>query len=302
MRKLFTVILLLSFSISGLIAQQLGQATQFMDNKLMTNPGYAGSADVACISCLHRSQWIGLDGAPTSSMVGFHLPVFNNKIGVGAALRRDQLGPFTNWDFNMMYSYRVPLGNGKMAIGLSGKIKRYMLDLPSLRSTSGSDPLVGGAVESKIIPNFGAGFYYEAPRWYFGVSLQDIAGNDLNLSNSDAGEVFGKENVSEKVKFKPAALFKYVKDTPFSMDINASFIFLNKFTTGATYRMGGFKNTFGESFDLVAQYQINERMKIGVAYDFSIGMIRDVSSGTWEGLVQYCFENRTEGITNPRFF
>jgi len=296
------------------LAQQLTQVTQFMDNKLMTNPAYAGSADVACVTCLHRSQWLGLDGAPTTSLVSFHLPLLNKKVGLGMALQRDQLGPTTNWEFDMMYSYRVPLGKGKLALGLLGKIKRYIIDVPSLRATSGSDPIVEGVVQSKILPNFGGGIYYEAPNWYLGIGLHDLARNDLNLSIGESAVVFGREEMhlfamaglvltlSEKVKLKPAAMFKYVKNAPFDIDLNLSAIFMEKFTLGTTYRMGGFQELIGESIDIMVQYQINERIKIGMAYDFSVGMIKNVSSGTWEGLVRYCFETQTEGITNPRFF
>ncbi|WP_455423520.1 type IX secretion system membrane protein PorP/SprF, partial [Aquimarina mytili] len=45
-------------------AQQDAQYTQYMYNTISVNPAYAGSRGVMSIMGLHRSQWVGLDGAP----------------------------------------------------------------------------------------------------------------------------------------------------------------------------------------------------------------------------------------------
>ena len=46
-------------------AQQDAQFTQYMYNTINVNPAYAGSRGAMSIFALHRSQWVGLDGAPT---------------------------------------------------------------------------------------------------------------------------------------------------------------------------------------------------------------------------------------------
>ena len=70
------------FMVLGLFAQQEAQYTQFMYNKLSLNPAYAGSQGMPCISCIHRKQWIGFEGAPTSQIINFHMPAFRQKVGV----------------------------------------------------------------------------------------------------------------------------------------------------------------------------------------------------------------------------
>ena len=96
---------------------------------------------------------------------------------------------------------------------------------------------------------------------------------------------------------------KYAKNTPFDMDINANFIFFERLWTGLTYRIGGFRNNgLGESLDLIVQYQINNNLKAGVAYDFSLTKVRQYSSGTYEIMLDYCLAPRNKRLTNPRFF
>ena len=90
--KKFSLIAFLLFLFIGGYAQQEAQYTQFMYNKLALNPAYAGSSDTPCISCIHRSQWIGFEGAPSSQVLNFHMPVLGNRVGLGASLAHDKIG------------------------------------------------------------------------------------------------------------------------------------------------------------------------------------------------------------------
>ena len=56
-------------------AQQEQLYTQFMYGKLTFNPAYAGSNEHMAIGLLHRTQWAGINGAPTTQtfrIVGIH--------------------------------------------------------------------------------------------------------------------------------------------------------------------------------------------------------------------------------------
>ena len=90
MRKLLILITLLSICIGG-YAQQEAQYTQFMYNKLSLNPAYAGASGVPCFSCIHRSQWVGFEGAPSSQVVNFHMPAFKKRVGIGVSIAHDKL-------------------------------------------------------------------------------------------------------------------------------------------------------------------------------------------------------------------
>ena len=73
-------IITLFFFCSGLIqAQQNEQYTQYMYNTLTINPAYAGSREVLSAVLLHRTQWIGLDGAPQTSSFSMHTQLKEKK-------------------------------------------------------------------------------------------------------------------------------------------------------------------------------------------------------------------------------
>ena len=63
-KGLMALIAMISFSSQ---AQQDPQYTHYMYNTTVINPAYAGSRGAMSIFGLHRSQWVGLEGASTTS-------------------------------------------------------------------------------------------------------------------------------------------------------------------------------------------------------------------------------------------
>jgi hypothetical protein len=48
---------------------------QYMYNTININPAYAGSRGAFSIFALHRTQWVGLDGAPVTNAVSVNTPL-----------------------------------------------------------------------------------------------------------------------------------------------------------------------------------------------------------------------------------
>ena len=98
---LVLVVLLFASSSYG---QQDPQYTQYMYNPLVINPAYAGNRGVTSILLLHRSQWVGLDGAPRTQNLSVHSPIGLGKVGLGFSLVNDALGPARETNFSGDFS------------------------------------------------------------------------------------------------------------------------------------------------------------------------------------------------------
>lgn len=314
MRYLFPLVAALMFSVCA-EAQQGVQYTQFMFNKLGFNPAYAGSQEVPCLSCIHRSQWVGFEGAPTSQAFNFHAPLFGKKVGLGLSLQRDKIGPTTSYWINLAYAYRMDIGPGKLSIGLQGSMRSYQIDFDDTEAVIKNDLAVQEGYAQKELPNFGMGIYYLSDFFYAGYSIPYILSGDISLyeaiaNNSDfaveeAHHYFMaglRVDLGEKVKYKPGALVKHTKGTPFDLDLNSTFVFLDRFGVGVTYRLGGIRNSIGESFDFLAFFQTESGFRIGLAYDYSLSEVRTHQSGTFEIMLEKCLKGKTDRLTNPRFF
>src|SRR5690554_1565649 len=105
---------------TAMLAQQDPQFTQYMFNMLAINPAYAGSEDRVSIKGLSRHQWVGFEGAPTTQTLTVHSPVWHESLGVGGTIMRDSHGPITQYTFNADISYRIHMGDAKLAFGIKG--------------------------------------------------------------------------------------------------------------------------------------------------------------------------------------
>ena len=124
MRKLYRIviatILLSSICLDKVEAQQDAQYTQYVYNTISVNPAYAGSRGVFSITGLHRSQWVGLDGAPRTQTLSLNTPIGeNNKVGLGISIVNDEIGPTDETYFDIDFSYTIPVSDaGKLSFGL----------------------------------------------------------------------------------------------------------------------------------------------------------------------------------------
>src|ERR1051325_4886865 len=109
-------------------AQQDAQYSQYMFNKLALNPAYAGSREVLATTLLYRDQWTAIEGAPSTAALTVQMPLKKKKIGIGAEIISDKLGPKSVSEILFSYAYRIPLSKGKLAFGLRLGIYDYVFD------------------------------------------------------------------------------------------------------------------------------------------------------------------------------
>lgn len=286
------------------VAQQLPQFTQYMFNTISINPAYAGSRETLSVVGLHRSQWVGLEGAPTTQTLSIHAPLRNEKVGLGLSFINDELG-FENLSYLYGdFSYNINTSDDtKLYFGIKGGFTSYSLD-PEYRSSQSEDPIIRG-IEDRWSPNIGAGVYWTSDRWYLGLSTPRIL--NTNYSREEGFEALERVSyyftggyvfdLGENTKFKPAALLKGTNGAPLSVDFTANFLFYDKFWLGAGYR---FDEQAGE-FAGLADFQVSKQLRIGYAYAYPISDLRPYTSGTHEVLLMFeIFKSKR--IKSPRYF
>ena len=118
MKKIFILILGV-VSVITVSAQQDPQFSQNMFNKLANNPGFAGSRGNIATSVLHRSQWMGFEGAPKTQnfSIDAELPFLHG--GVGLNIVKDEIAQQNSLGLQAIYAYRTELGVGQIGMGMS---------------------------------------------------------------------------------------------------------------------------------------------------------------------------------------
>lgn len=312
MRKFikFNLIALVLLCTGSSFAQQLPQFTQYMYNTISINPAYAGSRETLSLVGLHRSQWVGIEGGPTTQTFSIHAPMRNERVGLGLSFINDQLG-YENFAYIYAdFSYTIPVGvETKLAFGIKGGFTHYNLDQELLSDPSVVQDLYFNDVADRWSPNIGAGVFLHSNRWYVGLSAPRILNTDWNQSVDGQVEYVSFERVSyyltggyvfdlsETTKLKPAFMVKATNGAPLSYDLTANFLFNEKFWLGAAYRF----NESAGAFGAIADFQVSKQLRLGYAYEHPISDIRPYSSGTHEVLLMYEFI-KSKRIKSPRYF
>ena len=312
MRKFLITIVMVVMSFGGLLAQQDAQYTQYMYNTIAVNPAYAGSRGVLSLNGLHRSQWVGLDGAPNTQTLNFNTPV-SGRVGIGLSIVNDRIGNGTNQDtyFDAVFSYSVQTSEtGKLSFGL--KAGGHSLDInfnrlanydPSLNSTSLDN------IDRKFSPNVGAGIYYHTEKFYAGVSVPNFFTTEHFDESGTNGSFLAEErlnfylitgyvfDLNPNLKFKPAGLVKAVSGAPVQVDLSANFMLNEKFTLGAAYR-------WDAAVSALFGFQISDQFMVGLAYDRETTELGNstFNDGSFEVLLRYEFITKFKKVITPRFF
>ncbi|MDE3741398.1 type IX secretion system membrane protein PorP/SprF [Maribacter polysaccharolyticus] len=287
-------------------AQQDAQYTQYMYNTVSVNPGYAGSRGNASIAALHRSQWVGLDGAPKTQTLNIHSPIGYNGVGLGLSIVNDEIGPTSETYLDIDFSYTVKLSDeGKLSFGL--KASGHLLDIRfSELNQYTTDQTLQQDIDNKFSPNIGAGVYYHTERFYAGLSVPRILEtshfdeSSLSTANEEmnfymiTGYVF---DLNPNLKFKPTILTKMVKGAPLQVDLSANFLLNDKFILGGAYRWdAAFSGMFG--------FNVSESLLIGLAYDREVTELGSAAfnDGSFEIIFRYDFISSKGFVKSPRFF
>ena len=285
-------------------AQQDAQYTQYMYNTININPAYAGSRGVMSVFGLHRTQWVGLDGAPTTNTFSLNTPINNSNLGVGFSLVNDRIGPTSDNTISADISYTVKMNEVyKLSFGVKASGNMFNLDTDKLDPSIPFDPNLQN-FNNEFSPNFGAGVYLHSDKLYLGLSvpnfLQDSKYNDNEVAVFQermnfyfiGGYVF---DVSQSIKFKPAVLTKMVAGSPLQVDASANFLFFDKFMLGGAYR-------WDAAVSALAGFQVTDGLFIGYSYDMETTNLRRYNSGSHEVFLRFELFNKVSKMVSPRFF
>jgi len=301
-----TRVLLFALLLTGIVshAQQDAQFTQYMYNTINVNPAYAGSRGALSIFALHRTQWVGLDGAPVTNAVSVNTPINGSNLGLGISIITDKIGPTHENTFTADLSYTIPTSETfKLSFGIKATANLFDLDVSKLDPKDAGDPSLQN-MDNKFSPNIGAGLYLHSNKAYVGLSVPNFIetnrydDNDVAIFKEKihyfliAGYVF---DLSDSVKFKPALLTKMVMGAPLQVDVSGNFMFMDKFVIGVAYR-------WSAALSAMVGFQVSDGLYIGYGYDNETTNLNHYNSGSHEIFLRYELFNNIDKMTTPRFF
>jgi type IX secretion system PorP/SprF family membrane protein len=304
MKKNSFVLLLLLVMSSG-YAQQESQYTHYMYNTININPAYAGSRGVLSVFGLHRTQWVGLDGAPTTNSFSINTPIQNSRMGIGLSFVNDKIGASEQNNISVDFSYTIPVSlDYKLSFGLKASANLLNVDYTKLDRYDLNDPKFQNNIDNVFSPNIGAGVYFHSDQFYVGFSVP----NFLPLRRFDVAISRAVENslhyyliggyvfdVSPSLKLKPTFMTKMISGAPLQLDLSVNALIQDKLTLGVAWR-------WDAALTAMAGFQLRDGLFVGYSYDFETTSLSNYNSGSHEVFLRFELLNIRKRIITPRFF
>lgn len=285
-------------------AQQDAQYTQYMYNTVNINPAYAGSRGTLSIFGLHRTQWVGLDGAPTTNAFSINTPIENSKIGLGLSVVNDRIGPTEENTISADVSYTIQTSETyNLSFGIKATANLLSLDVNKLNPANAGDPNLYN-FNNQFTPNIGTGVYLHSDKNYIGLSVPNFFetmrydDNSVHVAKEKinfyliGGHVF---DLSPSLQFKPAFLAKIVEGSPLQFDLSGNFLINEKLTLGVAWR-------WSAAVSAMAGFQITDGLFVGYGYDMETTKLANYNSGSHEIFLRFELFKNYDRIISPRFF
>lgn len=244
---------------SNLAGQQLPIFNHYSDNINPINPAFFSSnysvdGYDSNISLTHRSQWLGLDGAPLTQNISAEFIYDKRNLILGGHLLNDKTGPLGQ--LNLIGKVGVyfagrNLEDGAVSGALSIGYNQYRIDEGGIFFRDSEPAIIG---QNVLYPDIGLGFSffkkiqggsYEGDIVYGGLSAPQIFNLQYNVStNQDekykitrARHFYGNLGYTKyydnNTYFEISSWLKYLKGSSFHVDMNIKYKMNDFFWLGA---------------------------------------------------------------------
>lgn len=252
------------------------------------NSAAAGADSKIYVFALDRNQWVGIEGAPHTTIFSgeLSLPMIGQEDAISMTFMQDEIGYYKDITFEFGYTYRRDFNRGKLSAGVN--VGLFSKNLTPGWSLDGVDPDPSIPTEeisgSSLDLDFG--LYYFNDRSRLGISASHINSPKFEYNDGKNIEVdthiylFGSHKIpieGSDISLTPSFLIKSdFSSTIVDLSVVGNY---NKFTGGVGYR--------SNTISLLAGTPIINKLYLNYSYDISLSSIGQYSNGSHEFSVSY---------------
>lgn len=291
MKKIFLILIAISFFTLAGFSQQIPLYSQYMFNKLLLNPAVTGNTDAIELRLTARQQWVGIEKAPSTQVISGHLRLNNGTMGVGGVIYADRFGPESKIGLQGNYSYIIPVFNeeGRLSFGLSFQVFQYQMDYANFTFLDIDDSMLAYNKENSWRPESDIGIYLYGANYFAGISANQLIALPVKIGGDEKElnklvrhyNLMGGYNfsVGRDFNLEPSTLLKTSFKAPFQADVNIKGIYQKDYWLGFSYRTSG---------DIITMLGFTYKdFVFGLAYDLATSKLIHYQNGTFEIMLGY---------------
>lgn len=276
-------------------AQQDPLISHIFFNKVYQNPAFAGQQGEICANIISRQQWVGLDGAPQTTLFTINSPIriAGMNSGLGLQITDDRLGFEKNFSGSLEYAYIQDLRSGSLSFGLQLGVYNKAFEGTWLTPDGGNgqnDVAIPQEKDQSMIFDMGIGLVYSLDNLYVGFSATHLTQPKFKFATSEIPYIkrhyylmsgYRINMPGSPVEITPNLIVKYDGGSPqITMNVNA--LYNKKFWGGVTYRII-------DALDVNIGIELFNGIKIGYAYGLNLSKLIKTNGGSHEIMLGYCF-------------
>ncbi len=295
--RLALVIFLIAAVDGVTFAQQDPVFSQYMFNNVYNNPAYSGVEGVSKMALFYRSQWTGYTGsfdeggAPQSTLFSFNAPILRFRSGAGFYVMDDRLGPQNNLNIMTSYAYHLVIGPAKLSFGIKAGIYSQTIDGDLYRAIHPNDPKIVNGKESQFRPDVGVGVFYQAEKYYGGVSLNHVVKSEFDFGSDELRNplvnhlvVTGGYNYPLNYDIVLTPSFLFITDfNSLTFDISVLGTYKEKFWGGLSYRQS-------EAVSALLGYSFLKDNALSLGYSFDYVLIAQQAKQATSSEIQLSYK------------
>lgn len=298
------ILFTLQFFANNATGQLYPVSNQYSNHGIVINPAESGKDGALSMTLGYRNQWFGFDGSPKTISVSAHAPFKNDKMGLGILVLSDSYGIVNHTTLRGNYAYRIELGRGVLALGLSVSAVRMDVSPSRLVAEHPEDEFINGLGQSATKPNFGTGVYYRANKYYLGFCVPELLSYNWDESSQNYQSIqdqskynyFGyggcQIRLHPHVTFEPSVMARFFNGNDLQFNITPQLAISDRIWIGANYRTEG-------TMAALLSCKIDHQLSVGYAYDFEMGDKQHFLNNSHEIMLKYILKYKTQVVV-PR--
>lgn len=238
------------------------------------------------LSLNHRQQWRGIEDAPVTNTLLFHLPA-GEKVSLGAMIVNDTRGLLATNSFDATIGYRVPLStfDHNIRFGLTAGVGMNSFDVARLGDPAVQDPALLANLDTYTYLRGKFGLLYNYKGFNLGFSVPSLFKDQLQSPSSFGEIVFDPLSdyyafasvmipLGDQLAFEPIVAYRSFA-TGSQYEVAAVIHAMDLVWVGGSYRQNsGPTGVFG--------FTISDRLDFGYAYELASNQVNGFTNGTHE--------------------
>ena len=276
-RLIISLLVLIGIS-SRVEAQQMWMYNAHQFNMFDVNHAFAGQYGDANFALRYRSQWVGVTGAPQTSMLSMHAP-FGESMGGGLQIRKESIGLHDWTFFKLAVAYHLDINESRIAVALSPGFASSKFDIA--QGLTVDDETSNFAPQSGLTPTFDFSVLYWSETILAGVQVANLNVPELNyvnaagILNRHVDAFVAYTHVLDGHAIKPILATRFIPGGKLSVDASAQFFWRQKIWVGGGWRSGN--SIFG-----ILEFELGKSLRAGYSFDFFSDQRLSSSRGSHE--------------------